>query len=135
MGKIALNQRAMEVKESTSYQTWARLMEYGDRFGCHQKPERSFFVKGYQLPICARCLGVYIGYILALPTYLVFGFRNLRGWAFLGCDCMLIDWVLQAYQVKKSTNTRRLVTGIMGGFGLMVLLLGTILKIVGWTRK
>ncbi|MCB7430270.1 DUF2085 domain-containing protein, partial [Erysipelatoclostridium ramosum] len=29
---------------------------------CHQKAERSFFIHGYQCPVCARCSGLYIGY-------------------------------------------------------------------------
>ena len=28
---------------------------------CHQIPERSFYVAGFQLPVCARCLGLYAG--------------------------------------------------------------------------
>ena len=28
---------------------------------CHQRPERSFHLLGVQLPVCARCLGVYAG--------------------------------------------------------------------------
>lgn len=28
---------------------------------CHQRPERSFHLWGAQLPVCARCLGVYAG--------------------------------------------------------------------------
>lgn len=28
---------------------------------CHQRPERSFHVEAAQLPVCARCLGVYAG--------------------------------------------------------------------------
>ena len=28
---------------------------------CHQRPERSFHVDAAQLPVCARCLGVYAG--------------------------------------------------------------------------
>ena len=28
---------------------------------CHQRPERSFHVAGAQLPVCARCLGIYAG--------------------------------------------------------------------------
>ena len=28
---------------------------------CHQRPERSFHLAGAQLPVCARCFGVYIG--------------------------------------------------------------------------
>lgn len=28
---------------------------------CHQIPERSFHLAGFQFPVCARCLGVYAG--------------------------------------------------------------------------
>jgi len=27
---------------------------------CHQRPDRSFFVDGHQLPVCARCTGLYL---------------------------------------------------------------------------
>ena len=28
---------------------------------CHQRPERSFHLFGTQLPVCARCMGIYAG--------------------------------------------------------------------------
>ena len=28
---------------------------------CHQRPERSFHLDAVQLPVCARCLGIYVG--------------------------------------------------------------------------
>jgi uncharacterized membrane protein len=33
---------------------------------CHQKPERSFHLWGAQLPVCARCAGIYLGAAAAL---------------------------------------------------------------------
>ena len=30
---------------------------------CHQMPERSFFIDGHQLPLCARCTGMYLGLV------------------------------------------------------------------------
>lgn len=33
---------------------------------CHQIPERSFYVGGFQLPVCGRCLGLYAGSAVGL---------------------------------------------------------------------
>lgn len=32
---------------------------------CHQRPERSFHVWAMQMPVCARCAGIYVGAALA----------------------------------------------------------------------
>ena len=32
---------------------------------CHQRPERSFHAWGAQLPVCARCAGIYLGALVA----------------------------------------------------------------------
>ena len=41
---------------------WAGAVVYGiGSFICHQIPERSFHLAGFQLPVCARCLGIYVG--------------------------------------------------------------------------
>ena len=37
---------------------------YGD-LGCHQRPERSFFIHGVQMALCVRCLGITIGFCIA----------------------------------------------------------------------
>jgi uncharacterized membrane protein len=32
---------------------------------CHQRPERSFHLQNAQFPVCARCLGLYVGAAIA----------------------------------------------------------------------
>ena len=39
-------------------------------FICHQRPERSFHLDSIQLPVCARCLGIYGGAALGLAMQL-----------------------------------------------------------------
>jgi uncharacterized membrane protein len=46
---------------------------------CHQKPERCFHLAGLPLAVCARCLGVYLGFAAGLLLYpFVRGFRAVR---------------------------------------------------------
>ena len=33
---------------------------------CHQRPERSFFIASHQMPVCARCTGLYLGAAVAV---------------------------------------------------------------------
>ena len=114
-----------------SDQTWMKWMDFGQRLGCHQKPERSFFIKGYQLPVCARCTGVFIGYLATL--FLLPATKGKEKIANIvaaaGCITMLTDWSLQALKIKESTNKRRFLTGIIGGLGIMTLWIHLISKI------
>ena len=94
--------------------------------GCHQRPERSFFVKGYQMPVCARCEGEIIGALIAIiaiwfirPSLLLMAVFMIP---------MALDGLIQAFTSYESTNRRRLVTGILFGFGagMVFLLIGII---------
>ena len=38
---------------------------------CHQRPERSFHLDGAQLPVCARCAGLYAGVALGVLGWMV----------------------------------------------------------------
>ena len=115
--------------------TWIRLMELGGRTGCHQMPERSFFIKGYQFPVCARCCGVFLGYLLAPIIYVKMGFYKLRYCAVAGLFLMFLDWLLQAVHIKESTNIRRFLTGIAGGFGSMVVFIKLLMVMIIGLKK
>lgn len=98
---------------------WVTMMKIGETLGCHQMPERSFFLKGYQFPVCARCTGVIISAIIAT---VVFVKKKLPiGLCIALSSIMLFDWGLQYLQIKESTNTRRFITGLIGGFGYSTL--------------
>ena len=53
---------------------WIKLMNYGEKLGCHQMPERSFFINGYQCPVCARCSGAMVSEVVAIICILM-GFK------------------------------------------------------------
>lgn len=98
---------------------WIRLMELGEMLGCHQMPERSFFIKGFQFPVCARCIGVILSAIIA--TIIFFKKRLPIGLCLAMSSVMLLDWGMQYLKIKESTNSRRLITGLIGGFGYSTL--------------
>lgn len=70
---------------------------------------------------CARCLGASIGHIGALLIFVV-GTMPGSAFALMLIAIMGIDWSLQKWFGIMSTNCRRLVTGIAGGFGVGVLI-------------
>ncbi len=43
---------------------------------CHQLPERSFFIGTHQLPVCARCTGLYASAVAGFVVWCLF--RLLR---------------------------------------------------------
>lgn len=105
----------------------------GNHSGCHQMPERSFFYKGCQFPVCARCTGVFIGQTCALAALIA------KARVTLPCcvgmlSVMGTDWLLQYTGILESTNRRRLITGILGGFSVIYLYYHFLKIAAGWIR-
>lgn len=110
-------------------QIWIKAMKAGAKTGCHQMPERSFFIFGYQFPVCARCTGVFIGQAAAC---VLAGFRKILSPA-ISLFLLLImgaDWFIQRVGILVSTNFRRLITGILGGMGITFLYINLIIHIL-----
>lgn len=98
---------------------WVKCMKIGAALGCHQLPERSFFYHGYQFPVCARCTGVLIGMIVSALFYNIW-FPTIEQGVVL-CIPMLFDWILQYKRIKLSTQLRRILTGFLGGSGILAI--------------
>ena len=91
---------------------------------CHRKPERSFFWKGKQFPVCARCTGILIGY-LSCPLFL-FNFISLNLLvSFLLILPSLSDGLMQMFMSRESNNSFRVVSGLFAGIGLMSMAIKT----------
>lgn len=87
---------------------------------CHRKPERSFFYKGKQFPVCARCTGFYIGY-LTLPIF-TFSIWQPSWWiVILLFAPATVDGLTQAYMNRESNNWLRLITGTAAGISAMAI--------------
>lgn len=110
------------------YQIWLKSMRFGKSCGCHQRQDRSFFYKGVQFPFCARCTGLIIGEFVFAPILYIFGYDSLF-MAIGFISIMAVDGFLQYFQILESTNTRRLLTGILGGIGYMLITIRLIVYI------
>jgi uncharacterized membrane protein len=107
---------------------WAGAIVYGvGSLVCHQIPERSFYLSGFQLPVCARCLGIYIG-VAAGGAFVLMRSRageNLfpaasatrRGLAVAAAAPTLVTVALEAAGMWYPSNLTRALAGFpLGGF-------------------
>ena len=101
---------------------------------CHRIPERSFFLNGRQLPLCARCTGTFLGAIAGLTAMLIL--RRQRAsrlppvsvlgllvlfiglWAFDGLNSYL-TFFPGAPNLYEPRNWLRLTTGMLNGLALI----------------
>ena len=82
--------------------------------------------------MCARCTGVMMGYLIAIPIHFICTFDV--GIYLSLCAVMFLDWYIQYLKIKESTNVRRLISGVFGGFGLMSLELKVLEFIIAFLK-
>lgn len=99
-------------------------------FVCHQRPERSFFVDGHQLPVCARCTGLYLGAAIAAPLALalVAPLTTRRSRLLLGLAALptFVTWTLEFAGIVPFSNLSRFVAALPLGFAAAWLVLSVI---------
>ncbi len=98
---------------------------------CHQIPTRVISVSGGFLPVCARDTGLYLGFFISF----LFLWLTDRGErknempakgvlvvVFLAVGALAVDGISSYLGFRETTNTIRLITGLMCGFALPLLL-------------
>lgn len=102
---------------------WVKLMKIGAYTGCHQMYKRSFTIFGCQFPVCARCTGLGLGQFFGLIFSFVLLKYNIQFFvlpAVLSLMILGIDGLGQFYKKWESTNLRRLITGSLCGFFVLL---------------
>ena len=100
------------------------------KYLCHRIPERSFFIKNHQFPVCSRCTGFYTGLVIYLVVNYFYPHDYNLNILMLSAILMIpasIDGLTQYLGSRESTNTLRFATGLIGGIGLIIFL-----KIIIW---
>jgi uncharacterized membrane protein len=99
-------------------------------FICHQRPERSFFIGGRQLLVCARCTGLYLGAALAIPLGLLASIaissRRNRAVLLLAALPTLVTWTLEFAGLVPFSNIVRFVGALPLGFAAAWMVFGVI---------
>lgn len=110
---------------------WGELLWQIGYAICHQLPERSLFLGGYQLPVCARDTGTFLGFGIVL-TYYLLGRRWRRAKlpdlpvlvvAMAGFALFAFDALSSYLGVRDTENSIRLISGLGMGSGVGLLLL------------
>jgi uncharacterized membrane protein len=107
-----------------------RLLFPVGAFICHQRPERSFFFHGQQLPVCARCTGLYAGAALAAPIALVSAVAMTRSRArrvlLIAALPTAITWTLEFAGLMPFSKGARFIAALPLGFAAAWLILETV---------
>ncbi len=95
------------------------IYTFGD-WECHQHASRSFFINGNQMPVCARCTGIFLS-ISFTAFFLIFYRIRMPFWLIILLIVPLgVDGVVQLLTPYESTNLIRLITGALAGFATTV---------------
>jgi len=93
---------------------------------CHQRPDRSFHLAGTQLPVCARCFGLYlsgaVGLTVAARSRRALSARAVRGLLAVTAVPIVTTVALEWLALLGTTNVQRLATALPLGFaaGLVI---------------
>ncbi|MBO3839966.1 MAG: DUF2085 domain-containing protein [Thermoproteota archaeon] len=105
-----------------------RLFTFIGSLVCHQRPDRTLWMGGNYLPVCARCTGAYLGFLLGYVLIPFLSNKKAKGppnlyISFIFTLPLWVDSLGQVFGFWSSTNDARLITGLLFGVSLAPLLI------------
>ena len=95
-------------------------LQRGFALVCHQDPERSFWIFGAPLAICARCLGIYFG--AAIGLLLQASRRIALQFLVIAAALNLLDWLAELLDLHGNWMLMRFVLGFaLGAAGALLI--------------
>jgi uncharacterized membrane protein len=88
---------------------------------CHQLANRSYYLNGNQMPFCSRDVGLFLGLVVGFFTATFVRWKIPPFLVLLGLVPIAIDGGLQQVTSYESTNSLRIVTGLVAGLVLAML--------------
>jgi uncharacterized membrane protein len=84
---------------------------------CHQRPERSFFIAGRPLPVCARCTGLYLSALAGGVFALIFARALIDAagarWIVALCSApTAVTWVAEFAGLIHPSNMTRAIAAL-----------------------
>ena len=93
----------------------SRLVYYLGDVNCHQKLERSYSYNQNQMPFCARDVGIFAGLTIGFTYALGRRIELTLPLILLSLVPIGIDGTVQLLTDYESTNTKRVITGLIAG--------------------
>jgi len=103
---------------------------------CHQLPERSLFILGIQMPVCARCFGIYAGIAVGALLYPFISDGKVpdRWVIFAAAAPLVLDGATQLIGLRESFNLLRVATGLVFGSAVPFYIIPVFDEILGGRR-
>ena len=99
---------------------------------CHQRPERSFHLAGAQLPVCARCFGLYlsgaVGLVVASRRRGSISGATSRLLLAMAALPIAVTVALEWLGLIHTTNIVRMLTGLPLGFAAAVVIVRSLAR-------
>jgi len=89
---------------------------------CHRRKDRSIRISGYTFPLCARCTGLWLGFVMGLLVR-VAGLHMPPVFVFAFMLPLTVDSLTQLAGYRESNNRLRLLSGFLFGIATNMLFL------------